>query len=53
MLNSTQIFVILHNNIIFLVKIAVCEKSKLPPMRNHGAAVSFIIAHFLQRFKYA
>lgn len=53
MLNSTQIFVILHNNIIFLVKLAVCEKSKLPPMRNHGAAVSFIIAHFLQRFKYA
>ncbi len=53
MLNSTQIFVILHNNIIFLVKIAVCEKSKLPPMRNHGAAVSFIIAHFLQSFKYA
>ena len=26
MLNSTQIFVILHNNIIFLVKLAVCEK---------------------------
>lgn len=53
MLNSTQIFVILHNNIIFLVKLAVCEKSKLPPMKNHDAAVSFIIAHFLQRFKYA
>ena len=52
MRKSAHIFVILHNNIIFLVKLAVCEKRKLPPMRNHGAAVSFIIAHFLQRFKY-